>query len=211
MTAASVLSPCPSAFFTGGRYSQSALLDEPFEGVLAAAKTGGERAFAALYRHFQPNLVRFLRAQAPAQGDDLASEVWLDAAQGLHRFDGDEAAFRGWLFTIARRRLIDFRRREQRRRRVSVSLAAAGEDPAGDPEARAFMGSDSEVALARIGRLPPEQAEVVLLRVLVGLDTAEVAALVGKTSGAVRVLQHRALQRLSDELIRERRKVDVTE
>ena len=73
------------------------------------------------------------------------------------------------------------------------------------------MASESEAALAYIARLPPDQAEVVLLRVVAGLDVEEVAAIVGKKAGAVRVLQHRALKRLSARLVSERREADVTE
>jgi RNA polymerase sigma-70 factor (ECF subfamily) len=184
---------------------------EQFEGVIAAAKTGAEWAITALYREFGPSLLRYLRAQAPAEGEDLASEVWMNAAAGLGRFDGDETAFRRWLFTIARRRLIDFRRREQRRRTMLNSLEPTGASEAVDPEAQALTASESEAALAHIASLPPDQADVVLLRVVAGLDVEEVAAIVGKKPGAVRVLQHRALKQLSVELVPERREADVTE
>ena len=194
------------------RYSQLTLSGhEQFEGVIAAAKTGAEWAITALYREFGPGLLRYLRAQAPAEGEDLASEVWMNVAAGLGRFEGDEAAFRCWLFSIARRRLIDFRRREQRRRTMLNSLEPAGASDGVDPAAQALMASESEAVLAHIATLPPDQAEVVLLRVVAGLDVAEVATIVGKKAGAVRVLQHRALKRLSRRLMRERREADVTE
>lgn len=177
---------------------------------MAAAKTGAEWAIVVLYREFQPSLLRFLRVQSPANAEDLASEVWLQAASGLERFDGDESGFRRWLFTIARRRLVDFRRREQRRR-VLLGLALAEPNVPVDPEAQAFAATETEAALARIARLPANQAEIVLLRVLGGLDVEDVAKIVGKKPGTVRVLQHRALQRLSDDLVRDRREAGVTE
>jgi RNA polymerase sigma-70 factor, ECF subfamily len=184
---------------------------EQFGGVLAAAKTGAEWAIAALYREFQPRLLRYLRAQSPTYGEDLASEIWLQAAAGLARFDGDESGFRRWLFTIARRRLIDLRRRELRRR-VALDALGPGDayDPL-DPETHAVTTSDTEAALALLGKLPPDQAEVVLLRVVGGLTVEDVAKIVGKKPGTVRVLQHRALKRLSDDLMRERREAGVTE
>lgn len=202
----------PQIFVTAARYSQLTLSrHEQFEGVIAPAKTGAEWAITALYREFGPSLVRYLRAQAPADGEDLASEVWMNAAAGLGRFEGDEAAFRCWLFSIARRRLIDFRRREQRRRTMLNSLEPTAPSDAVDPEAQALMASESDAALAHIASLPPDQAEVVLLRVVAGLDVAQVATIVGKKAGAVRVLQHRALKRLSGRLVRERREAEVTE
>ena len=178
--------------------------EAPFASVLAAAKTGAEWAISVLYREFHPALLRYLRAQAPADAEDLASEVWLDAAAGLTRFEGDERGFRGWLFTIARRRLVDSRRRDARRRSLLRSLERSHDAPDGAPEMPAASGA--EAALALIAGLPRAQAEVVLLRVVGGLDAAEVGAIVGKTPGAVRVLQHRGLSRLAEQLLREGRK-----
>lgn len=181
-------------------------LGEAFQGVHAAAKSGAEWAIAALYREFQPGLLRYLRAQAPADGDDLASEVWLAAAGGLGRFEGDEADFRRWLFTIARRRLVDLRRQEARRRSLLSSLSRAHERESLDSEAEVLATSEAEAALVLISALPPDQAEVVLLRVVGGFDTKDVAAIVGKKPGAVRVLQHRALKRLAEQLAEEKRR-----
>jgi RNA polymerase sigma-70 factor, ECF subfamily len=178
--------------------------EAPFASVLAAAKTGAEWAISVLYREFHPALLRYMRAQAPADAEDLASEVWLDAAVGLTRFEGDERGFRGWLFTIARRRLVDSRRRDARRRSLLRSLERSHDAPDGEPEMPAASGA--EAALALIAGLPRAQAEVVLLRVVGGLDAAEVGAIVGKTPGAVRVLQHRGLSRLAEQLLREGRK-----
>jgi RNA polymerase sigma-70 factor, ECF subfamily len=176
-----------------------------FEGVLAAARSGAEWAIAVLYREFQPGLLRYLMAQAPTDGEDLASEVWLAAAAGLARFEGDESAFRRWLFTIARRRVIDLRRRDASRRSLLGSLEhSSGHGSSSDPEAEALSASGTAAALALIAGLPPDQAEVVLLRVVGGLDTEDVAAIVGKKPGAVRVLQHRALKRLAEQLAQER-------
>jgi RNA polymerase sigma-70 factor (ECF subfamily) len=177
-----------------------------FESVLAAAKTGAEWALSVIYREYQPALLRYLRAQAPADAEDLASEVWLDAAAGLTRFEGDERGFRCWLFTIARRRLVDSRRRDARRRSLLRSLERSHDHDAPDGEPGMPAASGTEAALALTAGLPRAQAEVVLLRVVGGLDAAEVGAIVGKTPGAVRVLQHRALSRLAEQLVREGRK-----
>jgi RNA polymerase sigma-70 factor, ECF subfamily len=163
---------------------------------LAGAKTGAEWALAALYRDFHPGLLRYLKAQAPRDGEDIASQVWLEAASGLVRFEGDEAAFRRWLFTIARRRLIDFRRREDRR--SAVLDREGGSTASVDPETQVLARSETQVALNRLATLPRAQAEVVFLRVLAGLEVEDVAAMLGKTPGAVRVLQHRALTTLRE-------------
>lgn len=181
---------------------------EQFGPVVAAARAGAEWALAALYREFHPGLLRYLRAQEANDGEDLVSETWLDAAAGLDRFEGDEWAFRRWLFTIARRRLIDHRRRRERSPSARANLDGFEERPGpDDTEAAALAADDTESALARIAALPPDQGEVILLRVLAGLDVADVAKIVGKKPGAVRVLQHRALQRLAEQLVRDGRPV----
>src|SRR5215207_3538673 len=85
--------------------------------------------------------------------------------------------------------------------RASISLDALAERPGPeDTEAAVLAEDETEAALARIAALPPVQAEVVLLRVLAGFEVADVAEIVGKKPGAVRVLQHRALQRLAEQL-----------
>ena len=179
-------------------------LGERFDAVLVAAQAGGESAIAELFRDLYPRLLRYLRAMEPREGEDLASETWLDVAAGLGRFNGGEDAFRAWAFTIARRRLIDMRRRRTGRRTQPVPpeelLAHSG---TGDAERDAMNEIGTREALALIAALPPDQAEVVLLRVLGGLDTDRVARIVGKRAGTVRVLQHRALRRLAQQVERE--------
>jgi RNA polymerase sigma-70 factor, ECF subfamily len=170
------------------------VIETQFESVLAAAQSGAEWALTVLYRDLQPSLVRFLLAQEPADGEDLASEVWLDAATGLARFEGDESAFRCWLFTIARRRLIDLRRNRARRRTAPVPVEQLSNRP--DPR-EMFTQVEGGDALACLAAIPPDQAEIVLLRVVAGLDSYEVAAVIGRKPGTVRVMQKRALERLA--------------
>jgi RNA polymerase sigma-70 factor, ECF subfamily len=178
-------------------------LGAQFECVLAAARTGSEWALAALYRDLHPPLLRYLQTQEAREAEDLASDVWLDVATGLERFQGDEASFRRWFFTIARRRLLDWRRRRDRRMTdpVPPSALVALEGPH-DSEREALEAISTREALARIATLPPEEAEVVALRVLAGLDANDVSAITGRSPGAVRVMQHRALKRLADVLSR---------
>jgi len=173
-------------------------LGEDFPALLAAARVGSEQALSRLYRELHPKILRYLRAQEPAEAEDLASNVWMDVAAGLGRFRGDDLDFRRWTFTIARRRLIDLRRSKARRPAESRSAQSMPDSGwIGDVEAEAMENLSTQAALARIATLPPDQAEVVLLRVLAGVSVKDVAAIVGKRPGTVRVLQHRALQRLA--------------
>lgn len=177
---------------------------EAFQDVLAAARAGGGWALAALYRDVHPRLVRYLWTREPDEAEDLASEVWLDVARGLARFSGDEAGFRAWVFTIARRRLLDLHRRRAVRRRTPVPDGLLGGDrPAGDVQEEALAELGTQRAVALIAGLPPDQAEVILLRVIADLPVAEVARIVGKRPGAVRALQLRGLRGLARTLSRE--------
>jgi RNA polymerase sigma-70 factor (ECF subfamily) len=174
---------------------------ERFEVTIARAGEGDRPALAELYRELHPPILRYLRALEPVEGEDLASEVWLDVIAHLDRFRGDRRALRAWTFTIARSRLIDLRRRRARRATVPVGpdeMARHAERR--DAEEEAMAALSTEDALARIAALPPDQAEVVLLRILGDLSVRDVAAVMGKRPGTVRVLQHRALRRLAQQL-----------
>jgi RNA polymerase sigma-70 factor, ECF subfamily len=174
---------------------------DAFQATLAAAQRGSDRAVAELYRAFDPRLRRFLRAQEPRDFADVASETWLAAARTLHAFAGTEDQFAGWLFTITRRRLADHRRTRRRRPLDLVPDGVVDGPAARSAEEVALTGElGDERARQIVDLLPPDQAEVVLLRVVGGLDVEEVARIVGRRPGTVRVMQHRALQKLAKKL-----------
>ena len=177
------------------------MIGAAFDSVLAAAVGGDEHAFALLWRELQPGLLRYLQVIAPGGAEDLASETWLDVVRGLGRFRGDEQSFRSWTFTIARHRATDQRRREVRRPAEPVRAERLPERAAADdPAAAAMEHLATRQALALIAELPRDQAEVVALRVVAGLEVRQVARIVGKRPGAVRVLAHRGLRRLAKRL-----------
>lgn len=177
--------------------------DDPFAATLSAAQAGAEWAVADLYRRLNPALLRYLRARA-ARGDaeDLASQTWLDAARNLRSFSGGEGDLRAWLFTIASRRMSDEYRRRRRKPLELVPTPVLAAVPSGaEVEEQAEGGRLGDEAARRIvASLPPDQAEVVLLRVVGGLSVDEVARITGRKPGTVRVMQHRALHRLAETL-----------
>jgi RNA polymerase sigma-70 factor (ECF subfamily) len=179
------------------------VIGDDFPSVLRAAQSGGEWAVAALYRAHQARILRYLRAQAPGHEEDLASETWLAAARNLRSFDGDEDAFAGWLFTIAHRRLLDHRR-ALRRRPTDLHEPARLEpylERRGSAEDDLLTGALADEEAARlVAVLTPEQAEVLLLRVVGGLSAEAVGHITGRRPGTVRVIQHRALERLAAHL-----------
>jgi RNA polymerase sigma-70 factor (ECF subfamily) len=174
------------------------MIGERFPTVLEDARAGDELAFAELWRDLHPALLRYLRVLDERKGEDLAAETWVEVVRGLDRFRGGEPGFRAWVFTIARHRHLDWRRAAARRPVPAdddsglASLAAAD-----DPAATAETADATDAALRLIARLPREQAEVVMLRVVADLDVGQVAQIVGKRPGTVRVTAHRALRRLA--------------
>ena len=191
--------------------------EDEFQRLLSGAQGGNEACFAALWRSFNPGLVRFLSGLAGRDdAADVASTVWLEVVRGLERFEGDESGFRAWLFTIARRRLIDLRRAGRRRPQRSIEHDEADRrvGSAADPSSLSEAARSTDDAIALIGSLPPDQAEVLLLRVVADLDVATVAKMIGKRPGTVRVLAHRGLRRLAEVLEGEKSQnsgVDVTD
>src|SRR6266487_4071255 len=162
----------------GGRADTGRVIGAAFGARLAEAQRGDEVAFACLFRDVQPALLRYLRVIAP----EAAGEIWLQVVTGLAGFRGGEEAFRGWLFTIARHRAVDWGRSRARRRTVPLAQSGVAERLAA-PDA-------ADVALERMS------TQAVLA--VVGLDAQVVARIVGKSPGAVRVAAHRGLRRLAE-------------
>jgi RNA polymerase sigma-70 factor (ECF subfamily) len=175
--------------------------EQEFPRVLRAAASGDEGAFAQLWRDAHPPLLRYLRLVAGDAAEDVASEVWLEVARKLGRFRGGEPAFRGWLFTLARRRVIGLHRsRSCRAVRLTAGEGDLDRPATADTATEALDNLTTEAALALIATLPQQQAEVIILRVVAGLDVAQVARIVGKHPGAVRAAAHRGLRALADRL-----------
>lgn len=168
-----------------------------FAAVLASAKAGEPWAFEDLFARVGGRLVGFLRALGAADPDGAANEVLLRAFRNIDRFDGSEVEFRAWVFAIARNLLVDERRRAGRRPEAVATdpseltpLAGA----AGIEESA--PGVDDDRIRRCLAALSTEQREVLLLRVIADLSIEDTAELLGKTSGAVKALQHRAVRAL---------------
>jgi RNA polymerase sigma-70 factor, ECF subfamily len=151
--------------------------------ALARASAGDEAGFRHLWRALQPPLLRFLRVIGCEDPEDVASETWLQVVRDLPRFSGAQEDFRRWLFTIGRHRAIDAARARSRR----------------PVEDQVLDGMSVQRAVALLAALSRDQAEVVALRVIAGLETPDVARILGKSAGAVRVALHRGLKALADD------------
>ncbi|MEV8597368.1 RNA polymerase sigma factor [Streptomyces sp. NPDC052012] len=169
--------------------------------VVARAQEGDEAAFAVAYRIVQPGLLGYLRGLVGDDAEDVASDAWLEIARDLGRFKGDGAGFRGWTATIARHRALDHLRRQRVRPRASALEQDVLELPGPQSTHDQVLETlSTEYALELIRGLPREQAEAVLLRVVVGLDGTAAARVLGKRPGAVRTAAYRGLKRLAKQL-----------
>jgi RNA polymerase sigma factor (sigma-70 family) len=141
--------------------------------------------------------------QGASEPEDVTSEVFLGVFTGLESFDGTEAQFRSWVFTIAHRKLIDERRRLARRRWSPAGDLAAFDQTGGDVEADAFDALGSQRVVEWCAGLSADQRDVLVLRVVGDLTVEQVAEIVGKSAGAVKALQRRALTALRQQLEKE--------
>jgi RNA polymerase sigma-70 factor (ECF subfamily) len=165
-----------------------------FSDVIDAAREGEEWAITALWRTYQPALLRYLRTSCGGAAEDVASEVWLSVGGKLAKFKGEEPEFRAWLFTLARRRTIDQHRRTAR---APLPVAELPESAVDQLDAEVERRQALDEALRLLERLSHDQREVLLLRVVAGLEVDQVAEMMGKRPGTVRVLHHRALKQLA--------------
>ncbi|MEC3998212.1 RNA polymerase sigma factor [Actinacidiphila sp. DG2A-62] len=175
--------------------------DSELGDAVARAQAGDHGAFGRVYRDVHPMLLGYLRGLIGDEADDIASETWHDIVRDLGRFRGDGLSFRSWAATIARHRALDHVRRVSVRPRTTELDERVAEPVSGwDSEGLALENLSTERALALIAELPQDQAEAVLLRVVLGLNGPMAAEVLGKRPGAVRTAAHRGLKRLSERL-----------
>jgi RNA polymerase sigma factor (sigma-70 family) len=164
-----------------------------FEEILAAARLGQPWALSALYRSYAGAVAGYIRGRTSAEPDDLVSEVFTSVFTGLGRFSGTEADFRGWLFTIAQRRIVDDLRRRSREVATTPYETHADIRSVGSAESESLDRLGEEWVRSVLDRLAPDQRDVLLLRILGDLTVEQIAQTLGKSSGAVKQLQRRGL------------------
>lgn len=166
-----------------------------YETIIEAARAGADWAWTAIYRDLAPDVLRYARAKRCPEPEDIVGDVFVRVVRTLPKFSGSPEHFRSWVFTIAHNRIADAWRRDAVRTPEPVDSDVLDTRDSGDADPehvsmRRF--SDSQVR-DLIRRLPAAQRDVLLLRVLIGLSIEETAAVTGRSPGAVKSLQHRAL------------------
>ena len=175
-------------------------LGPDFASILGGAKSGAEWAWAALYRDLVGPVTGYLAARGAQDPDDLASETFLQVARDIASFAGDESGFRSWLFTIAHHRLLDSKRAAGRRPRPTALVEPLSEPEGGNAEDEALSRLATARVLSALERLTEDQRMVLSLRIIADLSLAETARVLGRRTGAVKALQHRALLALKREI-----------
>ena len=187
--------------------SEPGSFGEDFEAIIALARTGDPDAWGQIYRRFAGPVYGFFVHQVrdPEVAEDLTAGVFVEAIQAATRFSGSLAALRSWIFRIARNDLIDYWRHARRVQSEAIDdvddadLARAV--PMDDPADTAISSVDRSRLLATVRRLSPEQRQVVLLRLSGDLSSSEIARVMGKSEGAIKALQYRALAVLRKALV----------
>lgn len=177
------------------------LSDQDYESVIQAARSGAEWAWTAIYRELAPSILRYLRAHGAREPEDVLGEVFVLIVRNLPGFEGGGRELRAWAFTIARNRLTDEWRRQQRHPvDAAPGDVIAGYSKSGNSEDEAMDVLADERALAVLNMLSRAQRDVLFLRMFAGLGIQETAVVLDTTPGAVKSLQSRAVATIRREM-----------
>jgi len=164
--------------------------------LVAQAQSGDVDAFGMLYEMHMPAIYRYIYHQVSSieEAEDLTEEVFLRAWRAMPRFQRGDAGFLPWLYRIARNAVID----HYRTARTHVPFDGESTLTAdGDCADSITSAEEHEALLSAVSTLPEEQRQVIILRFFEGLTHSKVAAILGKSEGACRTIQYRALRALS--------------
>ncbi len=169
---------------------------------IARAQTGDTQAYGKLYDQYAPAIYRFIAAKVATrqEAEDLMHEVFLSAWQKLPTFQEQGFPFGSWLYKIARNRTIDYYR--TKKQNASIDDEQAGFDQLPDlgmkVEAAVDQQFDIDAIKGALSQLNDEQREVIEMRFMSDLSPAEIASIIGKKEGTVRIIQFRALKKLKE-------------
>ena len=181
--------------------SKRAAAAADFDYWLTQARRGSGSALRAIYNAMVGEVSGYVRAKGATDVDVATNEVFYRAFSRLDKFTGSPSGFRSWVFTIANNLLIDEHRKRMRRPQVAASLDERAHDVAGgntESEAISRLAADDVAAL--LSDLTEGQQDVMKLRIIAGLTLSETAEVLGRPVGAVKSLQHRAVEVLRAKL-----------
>lgn len=170
--------------------------DPDLAAVRAAQADRG--AFDVLYRRYLDRVYGYAFYQLGDHHDaeDATERTFLAALRAIDRYRDRGSTFRAWLFRIAHNSIANVHRSRSRRRTEPLPEEPAWSAPDADPAGLVHRAEEVHAVMRAVARLPDDRRQVILLRFVDGLSAAEVGEVLGRSAGAVRVLQHRALREL---------------
>jgi len=163
------------------------------------ARDGDAEAFGALYDHYSPAVYRFVyyRVSSRTLAEDLTSDTFFRALRSMSSFQWQGKDFGAWLTTIARNLVVDHFKAGRTRLETATEDLADRREASDSPEEEVLAALTGEVLHEAIAKLPPEQRECIVLRFLNGCSIAETAKSLGRSDGAIKQLQLRAVRNLA--------------
>lgn len=185
-----------------GNWTGALSVDQAHD-LIAQAKTGDRQAFAGLYREYVPIVHRYVAARisGSARVEDFVAETFVKALRNIERFEFRGIEFSAWLVRIARNLILDQARSARANLEITTDVIPESASAA-DSGTEALALLDAEVLRQAMSTLLPDHQRVLALRFVEGRPVSEVAALMSKTEGGVRVIQYRALRALKREIER---------
>lgn len=162
--------------------------------LIERAKAYDEQALDKLYRRHADDIYRYIyyRVGDSSTAEDLVGDVFINMLEGLASYEYTGAPFESWLYRIAHARVVDHYRRQEVRQTTELDEGLAGDERV-NPDTLAGSRDRFRRAWDAMQRLTNDQQHVLALRFFAGYSVAETAEVLGKTEGAVKSLQYRAL------------------
>ena len=164
--------------------------------IIERAKGGEAEAFGLLYDHYLPPIYRFVlfRVSHREEAEDITHQTFLTAWEGIHQYEPQGYPFGSWLYRIARNAGVDAHRKSNPQ--VSIETVVAHLSLGETQSEHLDTKLEWEALLAAMRELKEIEQEILFLRFVEDLSHGEAAEIVGKTEGAVKLTQHRALKNL---------------
>lgn len=170
---------------------------EDEQNLVARAKRGESSAFGSLYDFYMPRIYRFVLVKVGQreEAEDITHQTFLKAWENIHTYNFRGHPFGSWLYRIARNTVIDYHRKSRPEVNIDFlppELLRSEESP----KAAAELKMEWEALLASMKKLKDIEQDVLIMRFIEDMPYREIGKIVGKSEGAVKVIQHRALKNL---------------
>jgi len=163
------------------------------------AQEGNKESFGVIYNHYVPQIYRFVvfKVSVKQVAEDLTHEIFLSAWQNIKNYQQKQFPISSWLYQIARNKVIDYYRTDKKN--ISIDTEDFDEETLGFKEQESLdIPFTIQKIKSLIKLLKPEYQDVLIMRYIEDLDHREIANALNKTEGAVRLLQHRAINNLKE-------------